>query len=211
MLLYSYLTLWKVRKNVCLCLFSVINNWLLRTNLLCIMNALSAFCGRIVKSSVWTPNATLPRWSAKTIWSLFHFRNPLLPSINHPLSVAYLQFLLSYTQTVLKSWNPACISRIILPFFFFLIWFFAALTLSVHSSVSEIYFWLLGQANMLIIFLSPHNCSHNLHPYHFTMGNTLFQIKSFVPCLFLPSSFFNALYSIAPCSLPLLCFVFTFF
>lgn len=41
------------------------------------------------------------------------------------------------------------------PFFFFLIWFFAALTLSVHSSVSEIYFWLLGQANMLIIFLSP--------------------------------------------------------
>lgn len=96
-------------------------------------------------------------------------------------------------------------------FFFFLIWFFAALTLSVHSSVSEIYFWLLGQANMLIIFLSPHNCSHNLHPYHFTMGNTLFQIKSFVPCLFLPSSFFNALYSIAPCSLPLLCFVFTFF
>lgn len=155
MLLYSYLTLWKVRKNVCLCLFSVINNWLLRTNLLCIMNALSAFCGRIVRSSVWTPNATLPRWSAKTIWSLFHFRNPLLPSINHPLSVAYLQFLLSYTQTVLKSWNPACISRIILPFFFFLIWFFAALTLSVHSSVSEIYFWLLGQANMLIIFLSP--------------------------------------------------------
>lgn len=153
--MYSYLTLWKVRKNVCLCLFSVINNWLLRTNLLCIMNALSAFCGRIVKSSVWTPNATLPRWSAKTIWSLFHFRNPLLPSINHPLSVAYLQFLLSYTQTALKSWNPACISRIILPFFFFLIWFFAALTLSVHSSVSEIYFWLLGQANMLIIFLSP--------------------------------------------------------
>lgn len=39
--------------------------------------------------------------------------------------------------------------------FFFLIWFFAGLTLSVHSSVSEIYFWLLGQANMLIIFLSP--------------------------------------------------------
>lgn len=71
------------------CLSSVINNWLLEINLVCIMNAWTTFCGRIVRNSVWTPNAVLPRWSAEMIWSVFHFLalwNPLLPSINQSSS-----------------------------------------------------------------------------------------------------------------------------
>lgn len=131
------------------CLFSVANNWLLRTNLLCVMDAWTTFCGIIVRNSVWAPNAALLPWSVETIWSLFHFLalwNPLLSSISLTLSVVYLQFLLShYTETVLKSWNPACISKIILTPFFLMYLGFAGLTLLVYSSVSEIYFWLLWQ------------------------------------------------------------------
>lgn len=77
----------------------MISNWLLRTSLLCIMNAWTAFCGRIVRSSVWTPTAALLRWSAETIWSLFHFCalwNPLLPSINQSSSECGLFTIFSF-------------------------------------------------------------------------------------------------------------------
>lgn len=40
------------------------------TNLLCIMNAWTTFCGKTVRSSVWTLNAALPRWSEASSISL---------------------------------------------------------------------------------------------------------------------------------------------
>lgn len=143
------------------CLSSVINNWLLEINLVCIMNAWTTFCGRIVRNSVWTPNAVLPRWSAKMIWSVFHFLalwNPLLPSINQSSSDCGLFTISSF----LVHPNCAQILKSCLYFqnrtsslFFFPYLIFAGLTHLVHSSVSEIYFWLPWQTNMLIIFLSP--------------------------------------------------------
>lgn len=122
------------------CLFSVISNWLLRTNLLCVMNAWTTFCGRIVRSSVWAPNAALPKWSEASSISLlsgvlFCYQSysecglfTIFSFLVHPNCAQILKSCLyfqNYTYSL---------------FFMYLV--FAGLTLSVYSSVSET-FWLL--------------------------------------------------------------------
>lgn len=97
---------------------------------------------------------------AEMIWSFFHFLalwNPLLPSINQSI-ILWVWFICNFffLSTPILCSNPEILLVFPESYFFplFLVLFFAALTLSVHSSVSEIYFWLLWQSNILIIFLS---------------------------------------------------------
>lgn len=125
------------------------------TNLLCIVNAWTTFCGRTVRSSVWTLNAALPRWSEASSISLLSGILSCHQSVNQSI-ILWEWFICNFffLSTPILCSDPEILLVFPKSYFFplFLILFFAAL--SVHSSVSEIYFWLLWQSNILIIFFS---------------------------------------------------------
>lgn len=99
------------------------------TNLLCIMNAWTTFCGKTVRSSVWTLNAALPRWSEASSISLLSGILSCHQSIINQSVILWVWFIYNFffVSTPKLCSNP----EILLVFpksysfpFFYLIWFF---------------------------------------------------------------------------------------